>query len=464
MRVSLVTSRSEQHVTQGAPSTSDSSTPEEDSAAGKRPESSPDSREDSRESSRSGQGFDTVVGRVMVDRGLVTSDELDEALSIVAERRKLEPSADLSMVLVEQELLTQRQLERMRGEFEADRSSQRIPGYTILQKLGSGAMATVFLARQLSLDRLVAIKVLPKRFSANDSFIKRFYKEGRAAAKLNDPNIVAAYDVNQAGEHHYFVMEYVDGETLYDRIKRERRLDEPDALKIVRQVASALKHAHERGFIHRDIKPKNIMLGKAGMVKLADLGLARALTDKEAAEAEAGRAYGTPFYISPEQIRGKVELGPEADIYGLGATMYHMTTGRVPFDGRTPSQVMHRHLRDEVVPPDHVNSKLSPGSAQVIEMMLEKRPSDRYGSAADLIEDIDLLLAGKNPLHAGGRMDLSTVAEALSGETKNQPALNIRKAPRSNSVLGEPIVLMLMSLLGLSLFVILLLVLDRAGS
>jgi len=423
-----------------------------------------DPREDSRESSRTGQGFDTVVGRVVVDRGLVTSDELDEALSIVNERRKLEPQTALTDVLLEQDLVTSRQLDRMRGEFEEDRSSQSIPGYKILQKLGSGAMATVFLARQLSLDRLVAIKVLPKKFSANESFIKRFYKEGRAAAKLNDQNIVAAYDVNQAGEHHYFVMEYVDGETLYDRIKRERGIDEPDALKIVRQVASALRHAHERGFIHRDIKPKNIMLGKAGTVKLADLGLARGLTDKEAAEAEAGRAYGTPFYISPEQIRGKVELGPEADIYGLGATMYHMMTGRVPFEGRTPSQVMHRHLRDELVPPDHVNSKISPGSAQVIEMMLEKRPSDRYGSAADLIEDIDLILGGKSPLHAGGRVDLSSVAEALSG-TESQPALDIRTAKKqSTSMLGEPIVLMLMSLLGLALFVIMLLVLDRAGS
>ena len=421
-----------------------------------------DPTEDSRESSRTGPGFDTVIGRTIVDRGLVTSDELDEAMSIVAERRKLEPATTLPSILLEEELLTPKQLERVRGEVEADSTSQRIPGYKILQKLGAGAMATVFLARQLSLDRLVAIKVLPKRLSASESFIERFYKEGRAAAKLNDPNIVAAYDVNQAGEHHYFVMEYVDGETLYDRIKRERQIDEPEALKIVRQVASALKHAHERGFIHRDIKPKNIMLGKAGKVKLADLGLARALTDKEAAEAEAGRAYGTPFYISPEQIRGKVELGPEADLYGLGATMYHMTTGRVPFEGRTPSQVMHRHLRDEVVPPDHVNSRLSPGTAQIIEMLLEKRPSDRYGSASDLIEDIDLVLAGKSPLHAGGRVDLSSVAEALSGGTESQPAMKLRKAPRGNSMFGEPVVLMLMCLLGLALFVILLLVLNQA--
>jgi serine/threonine-protein kinase len=175
--------------------------------------------------------------------------------------------------------------------------------------------------------------------------------------------------------------------------------------------------------------------------------------------AEAGRAYGTPFYISPEQIRGKVTIGPEADIYGLGATMYHMTTGRVPFEGRTPSQVMHRHLREELVPPDHVNPKLSAGSAQIIEMMLEKRPSDRYHSASDLLEDIDLVLAGRSPLHAGSRVDLSTVAEALGGGTEIQPALDLPPLRRRNSVLGEPIVLMLIAMLGVSLFVILLLVL-----
>ena len=392
--------------------------PEEDSESPGTPsdgtEAHSDGTDDTREGSRSGQGFDTVVGKIVVERGLVTTDELDEALELAAKRRELDPSLSVADVLVREEMITRRQLERVRGEYETDKNSQQIPGYKILRKLGAGAMATVFLARQLSLDRLVAIKVLPKRFSANDSFIERFYREGRAAAKLNDSNVVQAYDVGQAGEHHYFVMEYVDGETVYDAIKRERRISERAALKILKQIASALKHAHERGFIHRDIKPKNIMIASDGTVKLADLGLARALSDQELAESEAGRAYGTPFYISPEQIRGRVQIGPEADIYGLGATMYHMVTGKVPFEGRTPSQVMHRHLKDDLVPPDHVNSKLSAGTAQIIEMMLEKRPSDRYGTASDLIEDIERVLDQKRPLHAGSRIDLATVAHSLS--------------------------------------------------
>ena len=395
------------------------------------------SSDDARDGSRTGQGFDTVVGRIVVERGLVTSDELDEALELAAKRRELDPSLSVADVLVVEDMITRRQLDRVRGEYETDKNSQQIPGYKILRKLGAGAMATVFLARQLSLDRLVAIKVLPKRFSANESFIERFYREGRAAAKLNDSNVVQAYDVGQAGEHHYFVMEYVDGETVYDAIKQEKRISERAALKILKQVASALKHAHERGFIHRDIKPKNIMIASNGTVKLADLGLARALSDQQLAESEAGRAYGTPFYISPEQIRGRVQIGPEADIYGLGATMYHMVTGKVPFEGRTPSQVMHRHLKDDLVPPDHVNSKLTAGTAQIIEMMLEKRPSDRYGAASDLIEDIDRVLDKKRPLHAGSRIDLSTVAQSLSKDETVPAGLPSRpgahaSAPRAN--------------------------------
>lgn len=363
----------------------------------------------------------------------MTSDELDEALEMAAKRRELDPSLSVAEVLVVEDMITRRQLDRVRGEYETDKNSQQIPGYKILRKLGAGAMATVFLARQLSLDRLVAIKVLPKRFSANESFIERFYREGRAAAKLNDSNIVQAYDVGQAGEHHYFVMEYVDGETVYDAIKQEKRISERAALKILRQVASALKHAHERGFIHRDIKPKNIMIASNGTVKLADLGLARALSDQQLAESEAGRAYGTPFYISPEQIRGRVQIGPEADIYGLGATMYHMVTGKVPFEGRTPSQVMHRHLKDDLVPPDHVNSKLSAGTAQIIEMMLEKRPSERYGIASDLIEDIDRVLEKKRPLHAGSRIDLSTVAQSLSKDETVPAGLPTRPGAHSST-------------------------------
>ena len=362
--------------------------------------------------SRAGAGFETLLGRVVVERGLVSSEELEH----VRIDREADPEGSLADALLRSGFMTTTQVDRLRTEIESEKSSQRIPGYKIIRKLGAGAMATVFLAKQLSLDRLVAIKVLPRRYNDNADFIARFYKEGRAAAKLNDPNIVAAYDVAQSGEHHFFVMEFVDGETVFDRISANKRFEELEAISVTRQVASALQHAHARGFIHRDIKPKNIMMTKTGDVKLADLGLARALSDKEAAEAEAGKAYGTPFYISPEQIRGKVDIGPQADIYGLGATLYHMVTGRVPFHGKNPSEVMHRHLKDELVPPDQVNPSISSGLAQIIELMMAKDPRDRYRNAEELLEDLDEVEAGRLPRHARSAMDIASVVTSMSAD------------------------------------------------
>jgi serine/threonine-protein kinase len=361
-------------------------------------------------------GFDTMLGKLVVKAGLVTPEEVELCNTLLRESSdESGQPRTLTDLMLQNDFVTQRQLDRLRREFEARSSTQRIPGYRILKRLGAGAMATVFKAHQLSLDRPVAIKVLPKKFTDNDKFIERFYKEGRAAAKLNHPNIVGAYDVGKAGEHHFFVMEYVDGETVYDRIVRKKRVDEAKAINIVKQVARALQHAHDRGFVHRDIKPKNIMIAKDGTVKLADLGLARGISDKEAAKAEVGRAYGTPYYISPEQIRGEMKIGPEADIYGLGATFYHMVTGKVPYEGKNPSAVMHKHLKEALIPPDHLNDKISAGCAQVIEMMMAKSRDDRYHNATDLLEDLDLIMDGKSPHFAHKSLDLSSISPALSG-------------------------------------------------
>lgn len=395
-----------------------------------------------------------MLGDIVLNSGLLSSEELDECKNEIRTSKEKGDLKTLADILIEQDYLTNRQLQRFRSDYESKRSVQRIPGYRISRKLGAGAMATVYLADQLSLGRPVAIKVLPRKFSSNAKFIERFYQEGKAAAQLNHPNIVAAYDVGQAGEHHYFVMEYVDGPTLYDKLISKKRIEEPEALKIIRQVALALQHAHERGFIHRDIKPKNIMINSSGVVKLADLGLARALSDKEAAAAEAGRAYGTPYYISPEQIRGEVKIGPAADIYGLGATLYHMVTGKVPFEGKNPSAVMHRHLKDALVPPDHLNPKLSAGTALVIEMMMAKNPADRYQNAKDLIHDLDLVIKGEPPHFARKNIDLSAVATSIATTAALHPTIVQKKeTPKAPSLFSNPIFSVILILLGVSVLV-----------
>ena len=382
-------------------------------------------------------GVETMLGKRVVRAGLATEEEVQACSSSVRAAAEGENDQALAEVLVARDFVTRHQLGRLREEFEAKKSSQHIPGYQIKKKLGSGAMATVFLAHQISLDRPVAIKILPKKFSDNEKFIERFYKEGRAAAKLNHVNIVGAYDVGRAGEHHYFVMEYVDGETVFDLIERKKRIPEKDAIEIVIQVARALEHAHDRGFIHRDIKPKNIMFTKKGVVKLADLGLARAVTDREAAKAEAGRAYGTPYYISPEQIRGELEIGPQADIYGLGATFYHMVTGQVPFRGKNPSAVMHKHLKAPLEPPDHVNPAVSAGCAQIIEMMMAKDRDDRYRNVQDLTEDLELVKSGEPPHFAHRSFDHASITEALTDVATTAPAEPVRQTPQRGGALAN---------------------------
>ena len=276
--------------------------------------------------------YDTVFGRMAVDQGLCTDQELKQSLQELQERRKINPIM-LQELMIELGYITATQAERLKKNYRENRSAvHQIPGYKILGKIGAGAMAFVYKALQISLNRTVAIKVLPKRFTENPEYVQRFYKEGQAAGKLNHPNIVQAIDVGEAGGYHYFVMEYVEGKTIADDLTNGSPFGEKEAIEIVIQVAHALAHAHAHGLVHRDVKPKNIMVimvNTQGVVKLADMGLARETTDIEAAQSEAGKAYGTPYYIAPEQIRGKIDIDGRADIYGLGATFYHMVTGRV---------------------------------------------------------------------------------------------------------------------------------------
>jgi len=361
---------------------------------------------------------DSHYARLVVERKLCTSNEVDLVRS--EQRSLVEKGSPVSLadLLLQKGYVTRSQLTRLNRAMDEDsmyRPAQQIPGFQILSKLGQGAMAVVFKAKQLSLDRVVAIKVLPKRLSENKEFVERFYREGRAAARLNDANIVQAYDVGEAGGYHYFVMEFIDGQTVYDLLTDGRSVEEAKAISMIRQTALALDHAHGHGFIHRDVKPKNIMLTKAALVKLADMGLAREVDDYVTATAEAGRAYGTPYYISPEQIRGEIAIDFRADIYALGATFYHMVTGRVPFDGTTPSAVMHKHLKEPITPPDHLNPRLSSAVGEIIEVMMAKKPDERYQSMADLITDLDAVAKGEPPFQARKKYDRQLLEDLAKG-------------------------------------------------
>ena len=375
--------------------------------------------------------MDTELGRAVVERRLATQEEVDECLALQGSQQA-DSDATLASVLVAKGMVTDRQIARVKTDIQASRE-QQIPGYQLLSKLGAGAMATVFKARQLSLDRIVAIKVLPKRLSENADYVERFYKEGKAAARLNHANIVQAFDVGEAGGYHYFVMEYVEGHTLGDELVDGKRLAEAEALRIILQMGKALKHAHSHGLVHRDVKPKNIMITPDRTAKLADMGLARETGDVESAQAEAGKAYGTPYYISPEQIRGEIDIDFRADIYALGATLYHAVTGRVPFQAPTPAAVMHKHLKEALVPPDHLVTKLSAGLGEVVEVMMAKDRRRRYASTSDMLVDLEAIAAGAPPLLARKQFD----AGALTGLAEAEQTVVAAQPPDAGPAAGE---------------------------
>jgi serine/threonine-protein kinase len=399
--------------------------------------------------------LDTEVGKVVVDLGLATRTEVEFCRE--QQKQSSDPNQrSLGDLLVENNFITVNQAKRIRGQLEERRNSQ-LPGYQLLGKLGKGAMATVYKARQVSLDRIVAVKVLPKKLSENAEFVDRFYKEGKAAARLSHNNIVQAIDVGSSPDgFHYFVMEYVEGQTLYDIMQpppvgEDRHFTEAEALDICIQMAEALAHAHRRGLIHRDVKPKNIILTPQGVAKLTDLGLARATDDKLAAESEAGKAYGTPYYISPEQIRGDVDIDFRADIYSLGATLYHLVTGRPPFEGETPSAVMHKHLRQPLVPPDHLNTNLSSGIGEIVEVAMAKDRAERYGSTEDLLEDLKAVRAGQPPTHARRAVDLESLAQIE--ETGKTVDLATTGNSRIAELLNNPLAVTVLAIAGVSLLV-----------
>jgi eukaryotic-like serine/threonine-protein kinase len=387
---------------------------------------------------------DTLLGKLLVERGLATQDDIQSCVQLqrevslessVADETEPPNQRSLAQVVVDEGIVTQKQIDRIRPEVEEQSGKRQIPGYQILERLGSGAMATVYKANQLSLDRMVAVKVLPRKHTNNEDFVKRFFAEGRAAAKLNHPNIVGALEIGQAGETYYFVMEYVQGRSVFEDIQDKGPYSEQDALKITIDVARALEHAHEAGFVHRDVKPKNIMLTRDDTAKLADMGLARAVSDREAAEAEAGKAFGTPYYISPEQIKGDVDVDKRADIYSLGCTLYHMVTGRVPFDGPNPSAVMRKHLSQDLTPVDHINHDLTKGLAEIIEVCMAKHRKQRYATASDLLQDLHAVAKGEPPPLARKMFDLSE----LSALDQSAGPLEIVALPQPEPLIESPL-------------------------
>jgi serine/threonine protein kinase len=274
-------------------------------------------------------------------------------------------------------------------------AGSRFGDYEILEELGAGGMGKVYRARDLTLDRVVALKMLPEAHLKDPVFVQRFLKEARAAARLNHPNIVQIYNFGSVDGTYYLAMEFVGGHSLGHHL-RERRFSENEALDLVRQACRALAVAHAEGLVHRDIKPDNLMLTERGEVKLVDLGIAKRI-DEDQAITQTGFSVGTPHYISPEQIRGQKDIDARADIYSLGATLYHLVTGHRPFEGTSGAHVMSMHLVDPLPDPRRYVPELSEGICRVLRKMMAKDREERYPDIAILEVDLHRIRAGQTP-------------------------------------------------------------------
>ncbi len=336
------------------------------------------------------------LGRIALEKGWVTIEQVNEARRFQAAKKAGGETVTIAEALVALGLLTDVQVRRALGgrlappppSTEPHPLADAIKGYRIEKRLGAGGMGEVYRARQISLDRPVALKILPPHLAEDESFIERFVIEARAAGKLSHQNIVAAVDIGESNGRYFFAMELVEGPTLQQVIQREGALREPRALDVARQVARGLRQACLQGLLHRDIKPANIMFTPGNVAKICDFGLARDIA-ADAGPAEPGILRSSPAYASPEQSRGRRDLDIRSDMYSLGVTLFEMLTGKRPFAADRPEALLAKHAAEAPPEPRDLNPELTPAANRLVLRLLRKQPEQRFDSYDRLLEAMD---------------------------------------------------------------------------
>jgi tRNA A-37 threonylcarbamoyl transferase component Bud32 len=282
--------------------------------------------------------------------------------------------------------------------------------YRLEAKLGSGGMSTVYLARDETLDRPVAVKVMHREMSEQEDQLQRFRQEARAVAKLTHPNVVSVIDAGEDGGHPYIVFEYVKGETLKQRISRVGALDTQEAIAYAIEVARGLGVAHARNMVHRDIKPQNVLIDEEGRAKLTDFGISRQL--EQDGVTATGRVLGTTDYVAPEQAMGK-EVDPRSDLYSLGVVLYEMLIGQVPFHADSQVGVAMKHVNEELPDVQRRRPEASAAVALVVERATAKNPAERYQTVAEMIDDLETALEVEAARAGSTTGEATSVLEAV---------------------------------------------------
>ena len=357
---------------------------------------------------------DQTFADLVAERKLASREQVDGCAEIVRKAEAIGAAASLPDTMVAQGVVSREQADALLAELEGRGAKlTALGGFELIERIGSGAMGVVYKARQVAMDRVVALKVLKPSLSRNATFVERFLREARAAARLSHPNVVRGIDAGHDHGFHYFAMEFVDGPTVAQRLRDHGVIAEAEALRITRDVASALVEAEERGIIHRDIKPGNLMLTRKGAAKLADLGLARR-SDAEGTLTLEGSAMGTPHYMSPEQARGERDVDVRSDIYALGATLFHMATGTTPFSGDTPAIIVARRLSEPTPNPRERAPGLSLATCRLILRMMDADRDKRFQTAQELLDAVEAARRGEVP----------------AAPATPRPAARKRRAPR----------------------------------
>ncbi|MFO0802732.1 MAG: serine/threonine-protein kinase [Gemmataceae bacterium] len=298
----------------------------------------------------------------------------------------------------------------------ADLSGRTLGEFEVLRKIGAGGMGQVYLARQLSLKRQVALKLLRKDLADNPTAMLRFQAEAEAVATLNHPNIVQVYGAGESDGLRYMALEYVEGRNLREHLARKGPPELRVALSIMKQIAAALQRAHEQGLVHRDIKPENILVTKKVEVKVTDFGLSRFFNDPAAVSlTQSGVTLGTPLYLSPEQAQGK-SLDHRSDLYSFGVTCYHLLAGEPPFKGASAVEVALKHITETPRPLESLRPDLPPELVDIVRKLMSKKPEERQQSAREVLRELGRIQLGEPP------EDAVLPAEVLAIST-SQPAV-----------------------------------------
>ena len=336
---------------------------------------------------------DQAFGQTAIGLGYVSAAHVEECFRIQASMRQMGLEESLGDLLTKKGYLTPQYHSNILKKLGVQTSP--IPGYTILGKIGQGGMGVVYKATQTSVNRAVAIKILSGNATKDKTYVARFLQEAQAAANLNHKNLISAIDVGVSNGIYYFVMEYVTGKSCREMMNVQKGpLAENMALHIAAQMAEVLDHIHQHQMVHRDIKPENILLTNEGIVKLCDLGLAKSTAAMEQSLTQEGLAVGTPYFMSPEQIRGDKDVDIRADLYSLGASLYFLLTGKHPYEGRSAAETMSMHLKEPVPDPRKANAQIREDLGWVIQKLMAKERTQRYQTPAELLEDVKKIMAG----------------------------------------------------------------------